>query len=75
MRRGLPFIVAVLAACGTDGTGTPGPWNEEANHRWRELPAAHGTAGFTEMQGRRSGVTFQNTVSDSALVGDRKSVV
>lgn len=71
MRRCALFVVAVLAACGTEGTGTPGPWHEETNHRWRELPAARGTSGFAEMQGRRSGVTFQNTVSDSALVGNR----
>ncbi|MDH5234100.1 MAG: FG-GAP-like repeat-containing protein [Gemmatimonadota bacterium] len=62
---------ALALSCGSDAPGPPGPWHDEAGYRWRELPVARGSVGFTEMQGRRSGVTFENTVSDSVLAGNR----
>jgi len=69
---GLLAAVATLpVACGPDAAAPPGPWQEEAGYRWRELAEARGSVGFTEMQGRRSGVTFENTVSDSLLTGNR----
>jgi hypothetical protein len=67
----LAVVAAVPAACGPDAPGPPGPWHDEAGYRWRQLPAARGSVGFTEMQGRRSGVTFENEVSDSVLAGNR----
>jgi hypothetical protein len=45
-------------------------WHDEAGYRWRELRVAGGEPGFTRM-GRRTGIRFENSVSDSALVGNR----
>ena len=67
----LAVVVVLSVACGADAPGPPGPWHDEAGYRWRELPSARGSVGFTEMQGRRSGVTFENAVSDSLLAGNR----
>ncbi|MDZ4674320.1 MAG: FG-GAP-like repeat-containing protein [Gemmatimonadota bacterium] len=46
-------------------------WHEEAGYRWQELQVPSGAAGFTAMSGSRIGVTFQNTVDDSILIGNR----
>ena len=66
----LAGILLFAAACDA-GSAPPGPWHEEDGYRWREVHPGRGTAGFTEMQGGRSGVAFANDVSDSALVGNR----
>jgi hypothetical protein len=47
------------------------PWHQETGYRWRELEVSGGDPGFTHMEGRGSGVTFQNVVSDSILLGNR----
>ncbi|MEP7002292.1 MAG: VCBS repeat-containing protein, partial [bacterium] len=47
------------------------PWHQEAGYRWRELDVASGVPGFTHMEGGRSGIDFQNAVSDSVLLGNR----
>ena len=45
-------------------------WHDEAGHRWRSLSVAKADApGFTRMTA--TGIQFQNTVSDSALVRNR----
>ena len=46
-------------------------WHQESGYRWRELEVTGGEAGFTHMEGRGSGITFQNDVSDSLLLGNR----
>ena len=47
------------------------PWHQEAGYRWRALTVAGGVPGFTHMEGGRSGIDFQNDVSDSVLLGNR----
>lgn len=73
IRRGI--IVALVAAAATvacrDSAETPQTWHQENGYRWRELTVSGGDAGFTSMEGTRSGITFQNDVSDSVLLGNR----
>lgn len=68
--RGLAAaLLAVVAACGeADG---PAQWHEETGYRWSELRVPRGEPGFTTMSGSRIGITFQNTVHDSILIGNR----
>jgi hypothetical protein len=66
--RNLRIISACLlgAACAesTDLTWTEGP-----GYRWRALAdAGRGTPGFTRLEPGRTGITFENSVSDSALL-------
>ncbi|MFN2565907.1 MAG: CRTAC1 family protein, partial [Gemmatimonadaceae bacterium] len=60
-------LTATVAACGAE---PPASWHDEAAYRWRELDVPRGDPGFTRM-GARTGIRFQNAVSDSALVGNR----
>jgi enediyne biosynthesis protein E4 len=46
-------------------------WHQETGYRWRELDVPRGSAGFTRMPGSRTGIDFENFVSDSALLGNR----
>ncbi|CAN5160705.1 VCBS repeat-containing protein [soil metagenome] len=71
--RGGSGALAFAALCGMAACGEHAlpPWHQEAGYRWRELEVSGGDPGFTHMEGRRSGVTFQNEVSDSVLVGNR----
>ena len=71
-RRGAALRAALitllsLTAC---GPGEPGPWQEAGTHRWRTLEVRGGAARFTSVA-RRAGIAFTNTVSDTALVGNR----
>lgn len=61
-------LLLLLLACGRDETVV---WHEEAGYRWRALTVGGGEAGFTAQPGSRTGVRFQNDVSDSLLVGNR----
>ena len=73
MNRGAT-IAAVLGAAATIAgcrETAPGEWHQEAGYRWRELSVAGGDAGFTAMSSGRTGIDFQNTVSESLLVGNR----
>lgn len=64
-------LVTLLLGCG-ERTSPPGEWQQEDGYRWRELAApARGPAGFERMPARSTGIDFQNTVSDSLLVGNR----
>src|SRR3954464_6797541 len=73
--RGLKAIahaIALAIACGAGLSCSPKPeppWHQEAGYRWRELNVPSGEAGFTRMT--RTGVAFQNDVSDTALLGNR----
>ncbi|HVZ50238.1 MAG TPA: FG-GAP-like repeat-containing protein [Gemmatimonadaceae bacterium] len=60
--------LVVVVACGPRPTP---PWHQEAGYRWRELDVPHGDAGFTTLSGGRTGITFQNAVGDSLLLGNR----
>jgi hypothetical protein len=57
-----------LSAC---RSSAPPPWHEESGYRWRELTVSSGKPGFTRMAAERTGIGFRNTVSDSALLGNR----
>ena len=67
-RRGLVAAALALAALavGCTDKATP-PWHQESGYRWRELDVPSGDAGFTPMKG----ISFENTVSDSVLLGNR----
>ncbi len=64
------FLCALLVACAHE-TKEPHAWHQEAGYRWRELDVSGGAPGFTHMEGRASGITFSNEVSDSLLLGNR----
>lgn len=73
MRRllAVAILAGASAGCGETARG-PGEWQQEAGYRWRELAVpARGAAGFERMHARRTGIDFQNTVSDSVLLGNR----
>lgn len=63
----LPVAAAVALGCASP----PPAWHEEAGHRWRSLEVKGGEPGFTRMADRRTGIRFENQVSDSLLVGNR----
>ena len=64
----LVAVVATIAAC--DRGALPAAWNQETGFRWRPLTVAGGgQPGFTRMDA--TGIRFQNTVSDSALLASR----
>jgi hypothetical protein len=65
---GLLLACAVSIACHDT---PPPPWHQEAGYRWRDLEVQPGSPGFTPVSGVRSGLRFQNSVSDSALLGNR----
>ena len=58
------------ATCGRAAKAPPA-WHQEAGFRWRELEVPRGKPGFTRIDAGKSGIRFQNTVSDSALLGNR----
>src|SRR5688572_28384801 len=57
-----------LAGCGRDAASPD--WHDETGHRWRELEVSGTKPGFTPM-GARTGIRFENTVSDSLLLANR----
>ena len=68
--RALAAGVTVALALGACAPAPAPAWHDEAGYRWRELAVARGgEPGFTRMDG--AGIRFQNTVSDSALLGNR----
>jgi len=57
-----------MAAC----TAEPdAPWNDADGYRWQELRVSGGSPGFTRMESGRTGIRFQNFVSDTALLRNR----
>jgi hypothetical protein len=66
---GLPVVLAaVIGAC---EPSPPPSWNAADGYRWRALVVKGGRDGFSTVAERRTGVRFQNTVSDSVLLGNR----
>ena len=58
-----------LAACGPSVDLT---WHQESGYRWRGLDVpGGGRPGFTALQPDRTGLTFQNTLSDSLALANR----
>ena len=68
-RRLLAVLVTTLAA----GCGAPQPaeWTQLNGYRWRPLNVDGEAPGFTPLSARRTGVEFQNHVSDSLLLTNR----
>ena len=62
--------LASLVACGRSPS-SPAAWHEAGGFRWRELTVASGKPGFTRMNATRTGIDFQNSVSDSVLLSNR----
>jgi enediyne biosynthesis protein E4 len=62
------LLAGALAGC---RSGETPPWHDETGHRWRELEVTRGAPGFTSLDGGRTGIRFQNGISDSLLVGNR----
>src|SRR5437867_523960 len=70
--RTIPIVAFALSAASAACAPTSAPtWHQEAGYRWRELEIPSGKPGFTRMDGKRTGVQFQNTVGDSALLRNR----
>jgi enediyne biosynthesis protein E4 len=74
MRPSLPARTAlallVAAACAPESAPPP-PWHDAAGYRWRELTVPSGRPGFTALASEQTGIRFQNTLSDSVLLGNR----
>lgn len=67
--RRLPFLALAVAACGHP---VDTRWHDETGYRWRALDVPHrGSPGFTSLTPRKTGVAFQNAVSESLLVHNR----
>jgi hypothetical protein len=65
--------IILLMACRTATPTRPAPleWHQDAGYRWRALPISADslpTAGFTSLDGEATGITFRNTVSDTAVL-------
>ncbi|MGQ0701923.1 MAG: FG-GAP-like repeat-containing protein [Gemmatimonadales bacterium] len=70
MLSSLATAASVLAGC-TKPAPSP-EWHEETGYRWRDLASAgRRSPGFTRMDAERTGITFANTVSDSAAFRNR----
>jgi hypothetical protein len=72
-RRAVLSATLVFSASLACSSPKPTPsWHQETGYRWRELDVpTNGTPGFTKMDAGRTGIHFQNTVSDSVLLGKR----
>ena len=66
----LLLTALVSASCRQADKPLP-PWHQETAYRWRELDVPRGKPGFMRMEAGRTGIRFENTVSDSALLGNR----
>ncbi|HEY6110497.1 MAG TPA: VCBS repeat-containing protein, partial [Gemmatimonadales bacterium] len=67
--RWLAALTLIVAACGHPLDTS---WHDETGYRWRALDVPHrGTPGFTLLGSSKTGVAFQNTVSESLLVHNR----
>jgi len=66
---GVWFLSFIAAACA--GDSKPAAWHQETGYRWRELNVHRGSPGFSRMSAKETGISFQNFVSDSALLGNR----
>lgn len=65
-------VVMILLATGCRTAPRSREWHDEAGYRWRELALpGRGTVGFTMLDSTTTGITFRNTVSDSAAQENR----
>lgn len=71
-RTAVSVALALVAALSCESSKPTPAWHQETGYRWRELDVpAEGTSGFTKMDAGKTGIRFQNTVSDSVLLGNR----
>src|SRR5215467_12938893 len=61
-------LSAAFVACSAPPTP---PWHQETGYRWRDLVVPRGEPGFTAMPAGKTGIHFENDVSDSVLLGNR----
>ena len=66
-----PWLSALLLVASACESKKPVTWHDEASYRWHELSIPKGTPGFTELAGKSTGITFQNSAGDSILLGNR----
>jgi hypothetical protein len=67
--RRVLLLGLLVASCGRPVDTT---WHDGGGYRWRALDVpGRGTPGFTLLDPSRTGITFQNTVSDSLLLRNR----
>ncbi len=72
MNRRIGALVTIaLGTAACDQAAPPPSWNQESGYRWRELHVSGANPGFTRMDGQKTGIRFQNEVSDSILLGNR----
>jgi hypothetical protein len=65
-------VIVLALLLGASCRQTPAPeWREEAGYRWHDLQVSGGPPGFDAMAARRTGIRFENTVSDSLLLVNR----
>jgi hypothetical protein len=62
------LLSLAATACGPEPAAS---WREEAGYRWRALVVPRGAPGFTRVSESRTGIRFENAVSDSLLLGNR----
>ncbi|HEY5490020.1 MAG TPA: CRTAC1 family protein, partial [Gemmatimonadaceae bacterium] len=65
---GLATLAGLVAGCGPRPTP---PWHQEAGYRWRNLDVSGKSVGFTALDAGRTGINFENTVSEKSLLGNR----
>ena len=71
-RAGARVLLLLLAGAGCERAPKPTPpWHQESGYRWRELDVPSGKPGFTRLDAGKTGIRFENMVSDSALLGNR----
>ena len=68
LRAAVGFAFLALSACSEP---PPAEWQDAGAYRSRELRVRGGQPGFTSIEPGSSGIDFQNTVSDSVLLGNR----
>jgi hypothetical protein len=68
---GLAILTLAVAVACESPRPTPA-WHQETGYRWRELDVpSSGTPGFTKLDPGKTGIHFENFVSDSTLLGNR----
>ena len=73
-RRAAAFVLSAAAftwAGACSAPSPPPPWHQETGYRWRDLVVPSGEPGFTAMPASKTGIHFENDVSDSLLLGNR----
>lgn len=69
--RTIPGLLAALVIAAACGDGPLPEWTQDDGYRWRPLDVGGGKPGFTPMAAGRTGVDFENRVSDSLLLLNR----